>query len=171
MNIESKRLRVIEALKAAAARTPVPAPVHSQSSVESSGQDSRSEPIAIIGLSGFFPNSMSVKEFWKALDEDRSLIQEVPPSRFDWRSLSVFSGEEAGSRVRWGGFIPEIRGFDASFFGILPAEAQVLDPRRRLLLMSVYHTLEDAGYAPASLRNSRTGVYIAAEERVSPDTH
>jgi polyketide synthase PksN len=30
--------------------------------------------------------------------------------------------------------------------------------------MSVYHTLEDAGYAPASLRNSRTGVYIAAEE-------
>ncbi len=33
-----QRLRVIEALKAAAARTPVPAPVHSQSSVESSGQ-------------------------------------------------------------------------------------------------------------------------------------
>lgn len=30
--------------------------------------------------------------------------------------------------------------------------------------MSVYHTLEDAGYAPASLKKSRTGVYIAAEE-------
>jgi amino acid adenylation domain-containing protein len=88
------------------------------------------------------------------------VIEEIPASRFDWRTLY-----EPGvkSVSRWGGFIPDIRGFDAHFFGILPAAATLLDPRQRLLLMSVYQTLEDAGYAPDSLTKSRTGVFVAVE--------
>ena len=30
--------------------------------------------------------------------------------------------------------------------------------------MSVYHTLEDAGYSPAMLKGSKTGVYVAAQD-------
>ena len=123
------------------------------------------EPIAIVGLSGYFPGCMSVGEFWRALDEDRCLIEEIPRDRFDWRSMyDPLGADPAKSRSKWGGFIPDIRSFDPFFFGIPIGEAKAMDPRERLLLMAVYHTLEDAGYAPASLRKTRTGVCVAGEE-------
>ncbi|XKS59948.1 beta-ketoacyl synthase N-terminal-like domain-containing protein [Candidatus Profftella armatura] len=41
----------------------------------------------MIGLSGMFPKSKSVDIFWKALDSDISLIEEIPESRFNWRNV------------------------------------------------------------------------------------
>lgn len=122
------------------------------------------EPIAIIGLSGYLPGSMSVPAFWEALDVDRCMIEEIPKSRFDWDDIYDPLGQDPEkSHTKWGGFIPDIQGFDPGFFKISPAEVDSMDPRQRLLLMSVYHTLEDAGYAPESLKQSRTGVFIGAE--------
>lgn len=121
------------------------------------------EPIAIVGVSGYFPQCMSVQAFWQALETSDSLIEEIPQSRFDWRlyhDAKTGSGELNG---RWGGFIPRIRDFDPAFFQMSPDEAEFLDPRQRLLLMSAYHTLEDAGHAPSAMRGSRTGVFIAEE--------
>ena len=40
--------------------------------------------------------------------------------------------------------------FDAAFFGILPNEAEVMDPQHRVFLECAWHALEDAGYDPAS---------------------
>ncbi|MCK9395632.1 MAG: amino acid adenylation domain-containing protein, partial [Methylobacter sp.] len=123
------------------------------------------EPIAIIGLSGFFPKSSSVDEFWRLLDQDVSLIEEIPSSRFDWRTFYDPTGKKAGqSRSKWGGFIPDIAGFDPAFFNILPGEAVTMDPRQRLLLMSAYQTLADAGYSPESLKQSKTGVFVAIQD-------
>ena len=123
------------------------------------------EPIAIVGLSGYLLQSMSVHEFWDALDHDHPLIEEIPSMRFDGHSIYDATGEDhQKSRTEWGGFIPDIRGFDPRFFNILPSEADLVDPRQRLLLMLVYHTLEGAGYAPASLQESQTGVFIGVEE-------
>ena len=116
------------------------------------------EPIAIIGCSGYFPQCMSVSAFWEALDADRCLLEEIPKSRFYWQEIYPDK-----SCTKWGGFVPDIQGFDANFFGIASGEARLMDPRQRLLLMSVYHTLEDAGYAPESLKKSQTGVFIGAE--------
>ena len=128
------------------AQRPAQAPLHAPAA----------EPIAIVGLSGFFPGCQSVDQFWQALDRDASLIEEIPPSRFDWRN--------GAGRSRWGGFIPDIAGFDPAFFGIPPGEAITMDPRQRLLLMSAYQTLGDAGYAPRSLKRSRTGVFVAIQD-------
>lgn len=123
------------------------------------------EPIAIIGVSGYFPQCMNVKEYWDALDNDRLLIEEIPASRINWEGVYDPSGKDLGkSHTKWGGLIPNIRNFDPQFFGILPSEAATMDPRKRLLLSSVYHALEDACYAPNSLRTSRTGVFIAVED-------
>ena len=100
------------------------------------------EPVAVVGLAGYLPGCGSVREFWRALDEDRSLIQEIPCDRFDWRRFFDPSGRDPNkSRSKWGGFIPDAAGFDASFFNILPADAKCMDPRQRLLLMCVYQTL------------------------------
>src|SRR5258708_2912846 len=119
--------------------------------IDAMQRSSLPEPIAIIGLAGYFPQSKNINEFWKALDEDRSLIEEIPNSRINWENLYDPSGLDlAKSRTKWGGIIPEAGNFDPAFFGILPAEASVMDPRTRLLLMSTYHAIEDAGYAPRS---------------------
>lgn len=122
------------------------------------GSASTPEPIAIIGMAGNFPACMTLQEFWAALDLDTSLIQETPQNR------AGMSGPGTAPSRHWGGFIPDIAGFDADFFGISAMDANIMDPRQRLLLMSVYHCLEDACCAPGSLAGSNTGVYVAAEE-------
>ncbi|MEL7147527.1 MAG: polyketide synthase, partial [Bacteroidota bacterium] len=123
------------------------------------------EPIAIIGLSANLPKSIDINAFWNSLDRDESLLQEIPSSRIDWTG-KYDPQDKSGqmSHTKTGGVIPDITGFDARFFGILPSEANLMDPRKRLLLMSVYHALEDAGYAPQSLAKSETGVFVAVEE-------
>jgi amino acid adenylation domain-containing protein len=121
------------------------------------GASSHPEPIAIIGMAGNFPACMTLQEFWAALDLDTSLIQETPDSR-----AGMSAGTTAGKY--WGGFIPDVAGFDADFFNISALDANIMDPRQRLLLMSVYHCLEDACCNPGTLVGSNTGVYVAAEE-------
>jgi acyl transferase domain-containing protein/acyl carrier protein len=59
-----------------------------------------------------------------------------------------------------GGFLRDIAGFDAPFFNIPAREAESLDPQHRLLLESTWHALEDADVDPASLKGTRTGVFI-----------
>ncbi|MDB6039324.1 MAG: hybrid trans-AT polyketide synthase-nonribosomal peptide synthetase, partial [Verrucomicrobiales bacterium] len=157
MNTE-EQLKRIEAKLRGFSYTPVPAKVVSSSPTVL-------EPIAIVGLSGYFPGCMSKEEFWKALDQDRSLLGEIPRDRFDWESIYDASNSDPNkSCTRWGGFIPHIRGFDPGFFSISERDASRIDPRQRLLLMSVYHALEDGGYAPQLLRKSRTGVFVAVED-------
>src|SRR5690349_19118579 len=134
MNDAEKRQKIIERLHGPSSKMPFFQEVSGPSL----------EPIAVIGLAGRFPKSMSVHEFWKALDEDVSLIEEIPKSRFDWEKIYDPTGKDpTKSHTKWGGFMPRIEEFDPRFFGIVPVEAEVMDPRQRLLLMSAYHCLED----------------------------
>lgn len=131
--------------------------------------DALIEPVAIVGLSGYLPGSDSVEEFWRSLDQDASLIEEIPSARFDWKAYFCESGTsheldpDRSMRCKWGGFIPAVEHFDPHFFKILPDEAELMDPQQRLLLMVVYHALENAGYAPGSLKGSNTGVFVGFE--------
>ncbi len=152
----SEQLQRIEAAMKGAAKAPAPVPL----------EPARlPEPIAIVGLAGYFPGCMSIREFWKALDEERCLLEEIPRNRFDWEGMyDPLGGDPERSRSKWGGFIPDIRSFDPGFFGISTGEAKTMDPRERLLLMAAYHALENAGYAPRSWRGTRTGVFMAGEE-------
>lgn len=109
------------------------------------GADDR---LAIVGLSAVLPGGPDPDAFWRTLVDGRDCV--TPAS--DGRGLP---GEVAG-------FLPGVKGFDARFFSISPLEASWMDPRQRLLLQSVWHTLEDAGYAPSELSGSRTGCYMAA---------
>ncbi|WP_052700319.1 beta-ketoacyl synthase N-terminal-like domain-containing protein [Methylocucumis oryzae] len=150
MNLEQQLQRIHAAMLSASVKQTAPL--------------SDQAPIAIIGLSGYFPNAMSVKEFWTLLDKDQQALASIPLSRFDWQQSFSPDDVPGKNRSRWGGFIPDIAGFDPLFFHITPAEAAELDPKLRLLLMSAYLTLGDAGLAPSRLRESATGVFIAAQD-------
>ena len=117
--------------------------------------------IAVIGLSGRFPDSSNVYELWNNLVDKANLIREIPKDRWDWEKYYGDSQEEENkTNIKWGGFLPDIYGFDAAFFRISPMEAELMDPQQRLLLEESYHAIEDAGYKPSDLAGSDTGVFI-----------
>jgi amino acid adenylation domain-containing protein len=110
--------------------------------------DSRASEIAIIGISGQLPKANSLNTFWSNLLAAQSAI-----SYSD--RLTIAQDFKAG-------FLNGIENFDANFFSISPLEANVMDPRQRLLLQESWRALEDAGYSPKKLEQSNVGVYIAA---------
>ncbi|MFF0825423.1 SDR family NAD(P)-dependent oxidoreductase [Brevibacillus sp. NPDC003359] len=125
--------------------------------IASSRQD-----VAIIGLSGRYPQAEDVWEFWSRLQEGKNCITEVPKNRWNWQE---FFSEEKGKRgytyTKWGGFIEDIDKFDPLFFQISPNEAEQMDPQERLFLETAYASMEDAGYTPATLGESRkVGVFV-----------
>ncbi|UFR06751.1 SDR family NAD(P)-dependent oxidoreductase [Streptomyces sp. Go40/10] len=110
------------------------------------------EPIAVIGMSGSFPQAPDLTAFWDNLRQGRDCITEIPGER--WDHLQYPAGG------RWGGFLDAVDRFDPLFFGISPREATAMDPQQRLLLTHVWQALEDAGHAPSSLAGSDTAVLI-----------
>jgi len=65
------------------------------------------------------------------------------------------------SYVKVHGTLDDVRGFDASFFGFNPREADVLDPQQRVFLECAWEALEHAGYSPkgGGLGQRAIGVY------------
>ena len=152
-----------------AAPVPVPAmPVaHAgQRFVPTAGASARArEAIAVVGMSGRFPQAGDVDQFWKLLEEGRSGIGEVPLSRWDWRDYFTAPGHIGNViSTNKGGFIDGVEHFDPLFFDISPAEAQEMDPSERLLLMEAYRAIEDASISPGALRGTNTGVFVGMEE-------
>ncbi|MFI4954278.1 MAG: SDR family NAD(P)-dependent oxidoreductase [Gammaproteobacteria bacterium] len=123
--------------------------------------DYSSEPIAIVGMAGRFPQAADVEVFWDHLLQGVDGITEVPRERWDNALYYSANPDEPGKMItRWGGFIEQVDQFDAAFFGISPKEAMMLDPQQRLILETSWHALEEARINPLSLKDSQTGVYI-----------
>lgn len=119
------------------------------------------EPIAIVAVSCRFPGARDPEAFWDVLSGGVDAIREVPEDRFDIDEFYDPDPDAPGKTyTRFGGFLDEIDGFDPEFFGISPREAVWIEPQQRLTLETVWEGLERAGYAPAALRGSRTGVFV-----------
>ncbi|REC46653.1 type I polyketide synthase [Chryseobacterium pennipullorum] len=121
-------------------------------------QDSLFEPIAIVGMACRFPKGASSPEkFWQALQSQQDLIGPIPEKRTE----NTLSGAWEGSPfLKEAGYLEEdIEAFDHRLFRFSPREAERTDPQQRLFLKVCWEALENAGYAPDSLRGSKTGVY------------
>ncbi|MFD6529884.1 beta-ketoacyl synthase N-terminal-like domain-containing protein [Streptomyces sp. NPDC060184] len=110
--------------------------------------------IAIVGTGLRAPGGIADRgTYWRALAAGRDLTGALPEQR-----RRAFPGEWDGLLSR-GGYLDDVLGFDAKFFGISPRDARNLDPQHRLLLEVVWEAFEDAAILPARAAAS-TGVFV-----------
>ncbi len=119
------------------------------------------DDIAIIGMSGRFPQAVNLSEFWENLISGKDCVTDVPEERW---SMTEWYQEDKGVQGKMycpkGGFLENLDRFDPMFFGISPKEAKSVDPQLRLLLETAWEALEDAGYDSTRIKGSNTGTYI-----------
>lgn len=107
-----------------------------------------SDAIAVVGMSGRFPESDTLDELWRLLETGMTTHQEIPSSRFNMDDFYDPSRRKHNALVsRHGCFIKKPGDFDHRLFNISPREALQMDPVQRMLLMTTYEALEMAGYA------------------------
>ncbi len=126
----------------------------------------RREPIAVVGLSCRFPQAGSPEEFWRLLEAGADAVTEIPADRWDLDEYYDPDPASPGKMYcRHGGFLDDVRGFDAPFFRASPREAESMDPQQRILLEVAWEALERAGVNPRSLQGSSTSVHIGVTTR------
>jgi polyketide synthase PksM/polyketide synthase PksN len=121
--------------------------------------------IAIIGISGSYPQARTLDEFWQNLSHGLDCVTEVPPDRWDHSQYFERERKPGKTYSKWGGFIDGVQEFDNDFFNIPHDEALIVDPQVRLFLQTVYHALENAGITREQIPSrylSQVGVYVGS---------
>ncbi|MEU8775882.1 type I polyketide synthase [Streptomyces sp. NPDC048606] len=128
-----------------------------QNPVAAGARTEKVQQIAVVGLSCRLPGAESPAAFWELLRSGADAVAEIPPGRWGVpQDGSAAPGDGPGR----GAFLDGVDLFDARFFGISPREASAMDPQQRLVLELAWEALEDAGIVPATLRGSRTSVFV-----------
>lgn len=128
------------------------------------------EDIAIIGVSGKYPDANNCDELWKNLIQGKDSIRELPKERWDMEEYYTNDEQKktgAYTNCKWGGFLDGIDEFDAPLFRISPREAELMDPQERLFIEQVFAALENAAYSIKNFRENskedgihKVGVFV-----------
>ncbi|MFJ6851027.1 SDR family NAD(P)-dependent oxidoreductase [Streptomyces sp. NPDC091271] len=157
------------------AAAPQPAPTHPAERQAPAAAPSTSAPtedaIAVIGMSGRFPQARNLREFWENLAAGRDCVTEIPEGRWPLEGFYHPDRDEAVaaglSYSKWGGFLDGFAEFDPLFFAISPQEAMSMDPQERLFLQESWNALEDAGYTRQRLADAhrrKVGVFAGVSK-------
>ncbi|MBB5139591.1 acyl transferase domain-containing protein/NADPH:quinone reductase-like Zn-dependent oxidoreductase/acyl carrier protein [Thermocatellispora tengchongensis] len=122
--------------------------------------------VAVVGVGCRLPGGIEdLDGLWQALARGDDLVGSVPPDRFEAdRYVDESIPRADRSYTRAGGFLHDVAGFDAAYFGISPKEAASMDPQQRLLLEMAAEAFDDAGIDPATLAGSDTGVFVGISD-------
>ena len=120
------------------------------------------EPIAVVGIGCRFPGGVSGPQaYWDLLESGTDAVTVVPPERWDAEAFYDPDPMAPGRMpTKWGAYLDDVAGFDADFFGISPREAVAMDPQQRVALEVAWEALENAGFAPDQLGETRTAVML-----------
>ncbi|OGB26462.1 MAG: hypothetical protein A3I66_23400, partial [Burkholderiales bacterium RIFCSPLOWO2_02_FULL_57_36] len=132
------------------------------------------EPIAIIGLSGRYPQADTLEEYWNNLSMMIDCIQEIPSDRWSLDEFYCEEKEEAISNgksyCKFGGFFKSIDDFDHDFFGISKEEAARIHPKAKIFFESAWSALQTAGYTKEELKSVgalHAGVFVGVTESMT----
>ncbi|MBB4267126.1 type I polyketide synthase [Roseospira visakhapatnamensis] len=125
-----------------------------------------SEPIAVIGLSGRFPDAPDIEAFWQTLVDGRCVTRAFTDDELSAAGVTARDREDR-TFVGSGAVLEAADAFDAALFGYAPAEAELIDPQQRLFLHAAWHALESAGYPPMGVPH-QTGVFGSARMSTYP---
>ena len=132
-----------------------PAPATSNAA----GDGESPSSIAVVGIGCRLPGSVSSPaDFWQLLTSGTDAVGIVPEDR--WTGFVEADDPAVAEIGRHGGYLDDIAGFDAEFFGIPPSEAAAMDPQQRMLLEVSHEALDHAAIPAAALAGSRTGVFV-----------
>ena len=125
---------------------------------------SHDEPeIAIVGLATRFPGDMNTPdEMWRALLEGRDAITDLPEGRWsEFMDEPRLADRIRKARTR-GGYLKDIKEFDAEFFALSKMEADNIDPQQRMALELTWEALENARIPASALRGESVGVFVGS---------
>ena len=120
-------------------------------------QENALDGVAVIGMAGRFPGARNLEEFWANLAGGVESIRPLTDEELLQAGVDP-SLVRNPAYVKRGTRLDEADCFDASFFGYLPREAEVMDPQHRVFLECAWHALENAGYDPSACPGS-VGVF------------
>ncbi len=131
----------------------------SRSTSHPTNKKTRTTPIAIIGISGIFPQAKNKKEYWENILNKIDAITDIPQDR--WSIEDYYDPDpkaEDKSYCKRGAFIPDID-FDPTEFGLPPNILEVTDVSQLLSLVVARDCLDDGGYGDES-KYSRENVGV-----------
>ena len=111
--------------------------------------------IAVIGISGIFPDAHNIYELYYNLLNGKDSVSNISEERLRETRLPL-DGEYICA-----GFLKHIGDFDHKYFNISKAEANAMDPHQRILLQCMHHVFENAGYRAEDFAGSDTAVFVA----------
>jgi acyl transferase domain-containing protein/glutamate-1-semialdehyde aminotransferase len=120
-------------------------------------KNNQSRDVAVIAMTGRFPNSNSISEFWDKIKDSKNCID-----LFDDKDLHPSVDQDQllnPNFVKVAGLYPGYDEFDSQYFGMTPKEAEILDPQHRKVLELSVEVFENAAINPMSYPG-RIGVYL-----------
>ncbi|OXM69563.1 thioester reductase domain-containing protein [Amycolatopsis vastitatis] len=114
--------------------------------------------IAVVGIGCRFPGADTPAQFWAGLEAGVLGMRELTDDELRAAGVgpAVFAAEDYVRRIA------TLAGpglFAAEFFGVSPAEAELIDPQQRLFLETCWEALEQAGHLPGGEEDERVGVF------------
>ena len=121
--------------------------------------------IAIIGMSGRFPEADSIYQYWENLKNGKDCISDFSNEEI------INEGEPEAlvkdpSYVKSNAYLKNKKYFDSDFFGYTPHEAELMDPQVRIYHECCWEAIEDSGYGIMN-NEARVGVFASGSPSVA----
>ena len=122
--------------------------------------ETNARAVAVVGMSVRLPGASDLESYWKNLSAGVRSI--VPLTDRELLEAGVTAEQLADPKlVKVAATLPDVECFDAEYFGISRAAAELLDPQQRVLLECAVHAFEHAGHDPGAF-SGPVGVYVGA---------